>query len=56
MATSRLTKMDLFATPESVKALEQYVQNLSNDGERAVAIVVMGMTWNLCSELTKQPS
>jgi len=48
----KLAKMDLFATPDSVAALTKYVTSF-NDSERMIAIVVMGMTWNLCAELTK---
>lgn len=46
-----LTPMGLFATPESVSALESYVISIPNDGERTIAITVMGMTWNLCAKL-----
>jgi hypothetical protein len=51
----RLKKMDMFATPDSIKALEAYVTRFTG-GERSAAIVVMGMTWNLCAELTKRDS
>ncbi len=46
-----LTPMGMFATPESVSALESYVTSIPNDGERTIAITVMGMTWNLCAKL-----
>ncbi len=50
-----LKKMGMFATPDDVKALEHYVtKTISNPSERVVAITVMGMTWNLCAELTKE--
>ncbi len=49
----KLAKMDLFATPDDIKALEAYITSFSDPGERQVAVVVMGMTWNLCAELTK---
>ena len=48
-----LLKMPLFATPDDVEALMKYVTTIPNDGERTIAITVMGMTWNLCAELTK---
>lgn len=51
----KLKKMDLFATPDDVDALTTYIHNL-NGSERMVALTVMGMTWNLCAELTKGPS
>ena len=50
---SRLKKMDLFHTPDSVETLMKYVEAL-NSSERVVAVTVMGMTWNLCAELTKE--
>ena len=51
----RLKKMGLFHTPDNVEALMDYVQRF-NGSERVVALTVMGMTWNLCSELTKEAS
>lgn len=39
--------IDMFATPESMKALQHYVASISDDGERGIATVVMCMTWNL---------
>ena len=56
MAKKRLGKMDLFSTPENIQALEAYIASFSDPGERIVATTVMGMTWNLCAELTKEPS
>lgn len=51
----RLKKMDLFRTPDDVEELMRYVEKF-NGGERQAALVVMGMTWNLCAELTKEAS
>ncbi len=48
-----LKKMDLFATPDDAEALVAYVESLSA-GERQAALVVMGMTWNLCAKLTEE--
>lgn len=49
-----LTPMGLFATPESVSDLEQYVTSIPNGGERVIAVTVMGMTWNLCAKLVAE--
>lgn len=49
-----LTPMDLFNTPASVKELEQYVTGIPNDQERIIAVLIMGMTWNLCAKLTAE--
>ncbi len=51
----KLGKMDLFTTPDDVKALEEYIMML-NGSERAVALTIMGMTWNLCAKLTNAKS
>lgn len=48
-----LMRMPLFATPDDTEALMKYVTSIPNDSERAIAITVMGMTWNLCAKLTK---
>ena len=40
----------MFATPESQEALEKYVTSFSK-GERGVAVVVMGMTYNWAAAL-----
>ena len=41
----------LFHTPESTEELTQWCERLSG-AERTVAMVAMGMTWNLCAKLT----
>jgi hypothetical protein len=53
MSTYKLQKQGLFATPKSTEALMEYV-NLFNGSERTVAMTLLGMTWNLCAELTKE--
>lgn len=50
---TKLGKMNLFATPTSVEALQEYIERFSG-AEKAVAYTVMGMTWNLAAELTKE--
>ena len=44
------TPSNIFATPESVEALQEYVQSLSNS-ESVLATTIMAMTWNLASKL-----
>lgn len=36
---------DMFVTPDNRKALDAYVDSFAG-GEKAAAVVVMGMTWN----------
>jgi hypothetical protein len=43
--TDRIKPMGLFATPETLEDLMQYIENF-NGGERVAAMTVMGMTWN----------
>ena len=50
---TKLGNMGLFATPDSVDALQEYIERFSGS-EKIVAAVVMGMTWNLCAELTSK--
>jgi hypothetical protein len=49
----KLQKQELFATPKSTEALMEYIHRFSGS-ERIVAMTLMGMTWNLCAELTKE--
>ena len=42
---------NLFYTPETLEELEQRLQSL-HSSERMVAMIFMGMTWNLCAKLT----
>lgn len=51
---AKLKSMGLFHTPQDVEELMNYVTSLPNDGERAIATTVMGMTWNLCAKLTNE--
>lgn len=53
MKKFKLSKMGLFATPDSVDALQEYIERFNAD-EKVVAYTIMGLTWNLCSELTNQ--
>lgn len=53
MSTYKLKKQGLFATPDSTEALQEYV-NKFNGSERVIAMTLLGMTWNLCAELTKE--
>ena len=42
-------KSNMFATPESVEALQEFVQQF-NGPDRKLAVTVMAMTWNLAHE------
>lgn len=41
----------IFATPESIEALVNYVVSLGNGRQRVMFLTVMGMTWNLAVKL-----
>jgi len=43
----------MFATPESLEALQEYVSQFTGSDLR-VAMVVMIMTMNLCNQLVEQ--
>jgi len=49
--TMKLEPTNLFHTPENMEELQQRVQSL-HSSERTVALLFMGMTWNLCAKLT----
>lgn len=49
-----LKPIGFFNTPESTEDLQNYIDLLTGN-EKFVANVIMGKTWNLCAELTKQP-
>ena len=58
--TQRANKMknpisvsNLFATPENIEAMQDYVLKM-NGAERIAAMTVMGMTWNLASKLVDE--
>ena len=48
-----LTPSNVFATPESMAALQDYIQ-LHHGIERSVAYTVSGMTWNLACKIAKE--
>lgn len=50
---AKLKSMGLFHTPQDVEELMNYVTALP-DSDRNAAMVVMGMTWNLCARLTNE--
>lgn len=50
--TYKLGKNELFATPESSESLLEYANRFSGS-EKIVAMTMLGLTWNLCAELTK---
>jgi hypothetical protein len=43
----------MFATPESLEALQSYVSQFTGS-ELTVAMVIMMMTMNLCNDLVEQ--
>jgi Holliday junction resolvase len=47
-------KSNMFATPESVEALQEYAGRFTGPGEAVIAMTLMGMTWNLCSKLYEE--
>lgn len=48
----RLAPIGLFYTYETVEELQEYVDQLSED-QRALASLIMSLTWNTCAHLTK---
>jgi hypothetical protein len=51
--TNPIPTNGMFATPDSLDALQDYVSQF-NGGELRAALVVMMMTMNLCNELVEQ--
>ena len=47
-------KSDMFATPKSVEALQEYAERFTGRGEAIIAYTLMGMTWNLCADLYEE--
>ena len=45
------TPSNLFATPESIEDLQEYVGSFTGPGEQQLAVTIMAMTWNLASKL-----
>ena len=48
-----LAKTELFATPDSVRELQEYI-NAFNGGERVVATTAANMAWNLASKIVNE--
>lgn len=48
----RLAPIGLFHTYETVEELQEYVDQL-NEEQRALASLIMSLTWNTCAFLTK---
>jgi hypothetical protein len=48
-----IPKNSLFATPDSIEALQDYVSQFS-EGELRAAIVIMVMTMNLCHKIVEE--
>lgn len=51
--TVTIHKMAMFHTPKSQDELLNYIERF-NGSEKVVAMVVMGMTWNMIAELIAQ--
>jgi hypothetical protein len=49
---NQLQPSGMFATPESMPALQDYLSKF-NGGEALAANVALGMTWNFCAKVTK---
>jgi len=43
----------LFATPGSIEELQSYCEQF-NGSEKTIALTIMGMTWNLASDVVGQ--
>jgi len=48
-----ITPSNIFATPESIEALQTWIGKL-NGPERAMAMTAAGMAWNLAHELVQK--
>lgn len=48
----RLAPIGLFHTYETVEELQEYVDQLNED-QKALASLIMSLTWNTCAYLTK---
>ena len=51
--THRLQPIGLYHTYETVDQLQQYIQQLNGE-DRALAYLIMGLTWNTCAHLTAE--
>lgn len=48
-----IPKMELFHTPQSADELATWIESLPGP-ERALAMTVMGMTWNYLAEVVEE--
>jgi len=48
-----LEPIGLFHTYETIEELQEYVEGFSNDENKALAQLIMSLTWNTCAHLTK---
>lgn len=46
-----LDSSNLFHTPKNMQELEAYIQEFTVPEERALATLIMAMTWNLASKV-----
>lgn len=51
--TNPIPRNGMFATPDSLDALQEYVSQF-NGGELRAAMVVMMMTMNLCNKIVEE--
>lgn len=51
MKDNKLEKNNMFYTPKSVEELMDYCERFCGS-ERVVAMTILGMTWNLCADIT----
>tara|TARA_Y100000004_G_C8596765_1_gene278841 strand:- start:177 stop:371 length:195 start_codon:yes stop_codon:yes gene_type:complete len=49
----RLEPIGLFQTYETIEELQEYIEGFSNDDNKALAQLIMSLTWNTCAHLTK---
>jgi len=49
----RLNPIDLFYTYETIEELQEYVEGFSCKENKALAQLIMSLTWNTCAHLTK---
>ena len=49
----KIEEVGLFATPKSIKEVEDFIDGLPKD-QKTAANVIMGMTWNTCSAIVKR--
>ncbi len=49
-----LAKSGLFYEPKSQAELFDYIDGLTGPGEKQIATVIFGMTWNLCAGIVER--